>query len=910
MSPALIRTSLSPEPEQHTIKRRKLSLDFTSSNTATNMSTNSRVLELTEVEENLRTLLLDVAQYIDNSPGHASESQVPLPDELANQPLVLRWTGGWVRDKLLGVESHDIDVAINKMTGFQFGLRLKEYLEIPGNPEKYGLEGVASNESQSKKAESGKSKIVGGLHKIEANPEKSKHLETVTTKILGLDIDLVNLRKETYSDDSRNPQMEFGTPEEDALRRDATVNAMFYNITTREIEDFTAKGHTDMANKIIRTPLEPYQTFKDDPLRVLRLIRFASRLNYTIEAEACKWMKDAEIKSALQAKISRERVGVELEKMLRGPDPLMALNLIDQLTLYSTIFSDPAQDQTKVFTPDVDNWSFVVNFVQEILASKSSDILVRDAEERYLIWLLSAIVPYKDAPSPPAIEGKKPPPPVATTVAREGIKATNNVCNVITSSIKNHSEVSMMVSDSNGRKRPAREDLGMAIRRWGSTWRSQTAFALLVNVADDPSAAKCESPSVRLSAHLSAFTNFLEYVQELDLLDAYALKPILDGKALTKALGVPTGPWMKDALDVVMRWQLRNPGKKDTAEAIEEVRVAKDQSPTPGELTSDLMTFFLQLTIRPLFAKTQTQQFERNQDEKTWKGRDSYALDLLRWVIVAADTGLVEKNWHAIVPPLLSMLDDIDTEYKAQGCELLKLLLDKTPPTLLKRTGLGDVFEEALMPCLGYLPTLTPEDESARLLAVAYPALISLSNAFEDPSITSISQTQSQRLKLLDNLIRKGVLMTFTYCPEHAKITTVTTTNLTAIMTSLGLDSVKHLPFILPMLSSILTHPFVTASPPLLLSSVLALQAIILNTWPRMLVHKHEVLKCVTVPWIRMREEGVAGNEFERIREECRNVVQMLRDALQEHVDEFDREVAELVKVDRRLDGLFVAVEG
>ena len=57
----------------------------------------------------------------------------------------------------------------------------------------------------------------------------------------------------------------------------------------------------------------------------------------------------------------------------------------------------------------------------------------------------------------------------------------------------------MMVSDSNGRKRPAREDLGMAIRRWGPTWRSQTAFALLVNVADDPSAAKCESPSVRLS---------------------------------------------------------------------------------------------------------------------------------------------------------------------------------------------------------------------------------------------------------------------------------------------------------------------------------------------------------------------------------------------------------------------------
>jgi len=224
-------------------------------------------------------------------------------------------------------------------------------------------------------------------------------------------------------------------------------------------------------------------------------------------------------------------------------------------------------------------------------------------------------------------------------------------------------------------------------------------------------------------------------------------------------------------------------------------------------------------------------KYERNQDEKTWKGRDSYALDLLRWVIVAADTGLVEKNWHAIVPPLLSMLDDIDTEYKAQGCELLKLLLDKTPSILLKRTGLGEVFEEALMPCLGYLPTLTPEDQSARLLSAAYPALISLSDTLDH---TPSSQSTSPRIKLLDTIIRKGILMTFTYCSEHAKITTVTTKNLAVILHFMGLECVKHLSFVLPMLSSILTHPFVTASPSLLLASVQALQALILNAWPRM----------------------------------------------------------------------------
>ena len=216
-----------------------------------------------------------------------------------------------------------------------------------------------------------KSKVVGGLHKIEANPEKSKHLETVTTRILGLDIDLVNLRKETYTEESRNPQMEFGTPEEDALRRDATINAMFYNLNTREIEDFTGKGHDDMRAKIIRTPLDPYQTFKDDPLRVLRLIRFASRLDYAIDPTVESCMKDAGIKDALRAKISRERVGVELEKMLKGPDPLMALDIVNRNDLYDTIFAEPAGDARHAYAPDLTSWSQVVRYLHDFLAGST-----------------------------------------------------------------------------------------------------------------------------------------------------------------------------------------------------------------------------------------------------------------------------------------------------------------------------------------------------------------------------------------------------------------------------------------------------------------------------------------------------------------------------------------------------------
>jgi len=246
----------------------------------------ARSITLTDQEATLKQLLLDASEYI-----------ATLPD--CKKPE-LRFTGGWVRDKLLGSTSHDIDIGIDTMTGFRFGTLMKEYLALPGTEAKY------------------QQNVLGSLAKIEANPEKSKHLETVTTKILGLEIDLVNLRKETYSDDSRNPTMEFGSPEEDALRRDATVNALFYNLSTTQVEDLTKRGLHDMESGLIKTPLEPLQTFKDDPLRILRSIRFASRLGYEIAAEDQKAMMDRSIKDALKLKISRERIGVEITKMLKG----------------------------------------------------------------------------------------------------------------------------------------------------------------------------------------------------------------------------------------------------------------------------------------------------------------------------------------------------------------------------------------------------------------------------------------------------------------------------------------------------------------------------------------------------------------------------------------------------------------
>ncbi|KAH8808776.1 tRNA nucleotidyltransferase-like protein [Xylogone sp. PMI_703] len=500
-------------------------------------------IKLTDREAQLRDLLLDVARYIDESKE--------IKDEIE-----LRFAGGWVRDKLLGIQSHDIDTAINAMTGYSFSMKMKEYLSSEENMKKHSIE---AND-------------IGNLHKIAANPEKSKHLETVTTKIFGFDVDFVNLRKETYSEDSRNPQMEFGTAEEDALRRDATINALFYNLHTDLVEDFTG-GLRDMDAKHIRTPLDPYTTFMDDPLRVLRLIRFASRLGFEIDKDSEISMSDMSVQHALEVKISRERVGVELEKMLKGPDPRRSLQIIDRLRLYSTIFTDPTNNGLP--QPATSSWSKAYNCVEQLKSNETPGsiyrVLVRSDDAKYLSWLLAALAPWAGL-HPPAKAGGKLPVPYATAVAREGIKADNKVCNVVTGALRNYDEITSFKAAVK-EDRPVireRDTLGMAIRRWesqGGHWRLQVLYALLVEVLN----SSCVTDQI-----LSEWQTFLDHLDKMDIMDAPSIKPLVDGTRLTKDLKAKPGPWMKSALDICMAWQLRNPDERDPSEAIESVRNNKE----------------------------------------------------------------------------------------------------------------------------------------------------------------------------------------------------------------------------------------------------------------------------------------------------------------------------------------------
>ncbi|GAB7362295.1 hypothetical protein MBLNU230_g2313t1 [Neophaeotheca triangularis] len=910
-------------------------------------------LGLTPVEATLRRMLLDVASYIDQSPPSSSaESQVSLPEELANENIILRFTGGWVRDKLLGVPSHDIDVAINKMTGYQFGLKLKEYLEHPGNPEKYGLDGVAKNDKQSQKAgTTDKSKTVGGLHKIEANPEKSKHLETVTTTILGLDIDLVNLRKETYTDDSRNPQMEFGTAEEDALRRDATVNAMFYNINTEKIEDYTNLGHQDMQKKIIRTPLEPYQTFRDDPLRVLRLIRFASRLGYRIEDEALKAMRNAEIKDALQRKISRERVGIEMEKCLRGPDPHMALQLVDDLDLYETIFCDPTNTEKLSFEPDTQGFGKSVNILQDELQDEASQIanLANGAEERFFAWHICALVPYCDAPQQePSEPGRRAPPPAATQVAREGLKATNKVCDIVTSSIRNRADILALVdeivslnrtsTEEKGKLESERARIGMVIRHLGPSWQTQCLYAFLVATLETENADRVYSD----------FSTTIKRIFELNLSEAYNFKPLLDGKALAKALNTKPGPWMKDALDVVMAYQLRHPDQAKAEEAIEAVKAHQDQD-CNGELTRALVSHFLKLTIRPSFAKAKPQsvttegrkniktvpppkigiQSASEAETKPWKSeKEAYVLDLLLWSLQNLSPATVEDVWPLVVPPLLTLLDDWESKYKTLGAELTHFLLAVTPPSLLTRTGLGQVFHDALFPCTTFIPPITPEHEALALQDATYPALLALHAArFPSTSTSTTDPTTASKgkEKSLTILLHRTITNLHALTP-YAPLQTALLTHLTPLVDNLALATTPHLQTLVPVLKHLLCSTQTTL--PTLLAATKALQAVVLNAWPRIAVAATgagngnrgqsgwwvEVLDAVCGAWgsVAGLEGGGVEEEIGVLKGELRQLVRLLEGLVVgvEGNGKWEEAVGVVERADGVFEGLFSAREG
>ncbi|OWZ08545.1 TRNA nucleotidyltransferase [Phytophthora megakarya] len=519
------------------MKRLSSRLSFSPNKKQRSMTTGNNILQatvrLTAAEEKLFSFLLNVASQ-------------PEADG-----AVLRVAGGWVRDKLLGRESDDVDIVLDRMTGRAFADLVNSY-----------------EMSQGRQAKS--------IGVIKANPEQSKHLETATMQIgenLGW-VDFVNLRAETYaSEDNRIPTVEIGTPQQDAERRDFTINSLFYNLATKEVEDYTGRGIQDLRSGRLRTPLEPRVTFLDDPLRVLRAVRFASRFNCTLEDDLRAAAQLEQVRVALVRKVSRERVGKELSGMLTGSaaHPERALRLLHGLQLCESVFLPAALlEKTPICRSDGELgnanenvwdrcYAYMAEMYQYLTTDGVLDVDNLSAEKKHDLQVRifsSFLLPFRGL-----CVGDKRRRSIATFVMQESLKLPNRDAKDVENVLSHVGELqTTTIVDPFDRVKT-----GLLIRCIGAKWELCRDVSLVQELTDSEVVDVATDTRAKIWKRYDTFNS---HIRDAGLDGVWDLKPLLNvnylkamGNDLVKQLGVKPGPNMKKLLDRIMAWQLSNPEK-------------------------------------------------------------------------------------------------------------------------------------------------------------------------------------------------------------------------------------------------------------------------------------------------------------------------------------------------------------
>lgn len=175
----------------------------------------------------------------------------------------------------------------------------------------------------------------------EAHISVFQRFGTAQVKWHGRELEFVGARRESYSPDSRKPHVEDGTLQDDLERRDFTINTLAISLnreTFGKLIDLFG-GLQDMEDKMLRTPLDPLITFSDDPLRMMRCIRFATQLNFTIDDEAADAIRQDRERIRI---ISQERITTELNKIMLSPTPSIGFSYLDETGLLPLILPEIA----------------------------------------------------------------------------------------------------------------------------------------------------------------------------------------------------------------------------------------------------------------------------------------------------------------------------------------------------------------------------------------------------------------------------------------------------------------------------------------------------------------------------------------------------------------------------------------
>lgn len=317
-----------------------------------------------------------------------------------------------------------------------------------------------------------------------------------------------------------------------------------------------------------------------------------------------------------------------------------------------------------------------------------------------------------------------------------------------------------------------------------------------------------------------------------------------------------------------------------------------------GKLTSTGRKNLVNNTLPAAANRFSSQVLFDDDNRPSWK--NGWTFSLLTYILESyaklqddvLRSRTIEAHFYLLVPPVLRQIDDVDITYKSYGCQCFKLLCDNlssVKSSILERSGLTDVFVDALKNDFSLLPTLTPEDDSLILFQSLYPAFRSLISARFGSVLLEASSTLDSRTTRLDKaqiqsdedlrqsyltlLLRHQCLHSLSHLSTGTGIGSTMSISLSTfflsqiawITSDMGIHAVLHLQSVLPLLRNVLSDPFATSAPSVLLETAKTMRVVVQTCWPRVREKWwEECLRGIVVCWLNITDDETSIKDKSR----------------------------------------------
>eukprot|EP00581_Thalassiosira_minuscula_P008491 CAMPEP_0183708126 /NCGR_PEP_ID=MMETSP0737-20130205/4503_1 /TAXON_ID=385413 /ORGANISM="Thalassiosira miniscula, Strain CCMP1093" /LENGTH=668 /DNA_ID=CAMNT_0025935933 /DNA_START=200 /DNA_END=2206 /DNA_ORIENTATION=+ len=490
----------------------------------------------------------------------------------------IRIAGGWVRDKLLyGREtpSRDIDLVLSDTSGKEFAQKVCKYVE----------EMRDDREDEDEDA--------FDVHIVQPSSSKGDqagHLENASLIISGFDVDFCRLRYERYKNkDSRIPSdIGVASAVEDAWRRDLTINALYYNLNTNQVEDWTERGIRDLLLQRVSTPKAPLRTLLEDPTRILRAIRFAAQLSFDMSPGLIRAARDARVRNALQYKVSRDAVGAAIDEMLgtRARDPSRGIQLLMATNLIDVVF--PLRNGRKDVNDEtiesilVDRSGFIYQDGLNCL-SRTQSLVTRifltsdfewDISKRRFLWYAAFFKPvYEMMPTSESKRSRRQ--ESAFYRLLDSLKRPKMDMQSIESILKGVEPIQMLLLEETfGNAIKSAKSSGILMEdatpkssQWEELselrWSLYSTFKPIGTMWKEALILALASSQQSMTDCVQQYKDFILLIENnlqlgTTLTDKNKLKLLLNGSQVQRALGRIEGRGFRDVMHEVEEWQIRN----------------------------------------------------------------------------------------------------------------------------------------------------------------------------------------------------------------------------------------------------------------------------------------------------------------------------------------------------------------